>query len=51
MVEKNKEFVMDWIKERKDTFSDWHSEIWNYGETAFREYRSAKWYVELLRKE
>ncbi len=51
MVEKNKQFILNWVDENKSALSDWHQVIWNYGETAFREYRSAKWYVELLRKE
>ena len=31
--------------------SDFHLEIWRYAETAFREYRSARAYCDLLRKE
>ncbi len=46
-----KQFIMDWLTEREGQFSKWHSTIWDYGETAWREYRSAKWYVELLEKE
>ena len=31
--------------------SDWHSTIWDFHEPAWREYRSAAWYVERLRAE
>lgn len=31
--------------------SAWTSTIWNYGETAWREYKSAAFYVDLLRNE
>ena len=51
MLEQKKQFIMDWITERGTQFSDWHNIIWNFGETAFREYRSSKWYVEKLREE
>ncbi|NIM00338.1 MAG: amidohydrolase, partial [Acidobacteria bacterium] len=35
---------------RKD-LSAWHDQIWDYHEPAWREYRSAAWYVERLRRE
>lgn len=31
--------------------SDWTSTIWGFGETAWREYKSAAWYVARLRRE
>lgn len=31
--------------------SDWTGTIWQFGETAWREYKSAAWYVERLRAE
>lgn len=51
MVDKEKQSVFDWIDDNQEWLSDFHQEIWNYAETAFREYKSAEAYVELLRKE
>ena len=41
----------DWIESNRRRLSDFHLEIWNYAETAFREYRSSRAYVELLLRE
>ena len=43
--------ALEWIDANRDRFSDFHTEIWNYAEPAYREYRSAQAYVELLRRE
>lgn len=43
--------AIDFVDVNEKWLSDFHKEIWNYAEPAFREYRSAKAYVELLRKE
>ncbi|MBI3455072.1 MAG: amidohydrolase [Candidatus Rokubacteria bacterium] len=43
--------VFAWIDEHRARLSDWHLVIWHYAETAWREYRSAAFYVDLLRKE
>lgn len=51
MVEKEKQSIADWVNQSKDDLSDWNQEIWNYAETAWREYKSSKWYVQRLRKE
>jgi aminobenzoyl-glutamate utilization protein B len=40
-----------WVESRIDDLSDWHSVIFEHGETAWREYRSSAWYVERLRAE
>ncbi|MEO0487019.1 MAG: amidohydrolase [Pseudomonadota bacterium] len=40
-----------YIDRRMPEVSDWTQTIWSYGETAWREYRSAAFYVDLLRKE
>ena len=40
-----------WIDAHRADLSDWCSTIFNYGETAWREYQSAAWYVERLRAE
>lgn len=38
-----------WIDEHRGDLLDAHSYIWGLGEPAWREYRSAAWYVEKLR--
>ncbi|MDQ6602155.1 MAG: amidohydrolase, partial [Chloroflexota bacterium] len=46
-----KQHAMDWIEENRQRFSAFDMEIWRYAEPAWREYKSAKAYVELLRAE
>lgn len=46
-----KQTVLNWVDERSGDLSDWNQTIWHYGETAWREYKSAAWYVERLRAE
>ncbi len=46
-----KQHAMDWIEENRQRFSEFDMEIWRYAEPAWREYKSAKAYVELLRAE
>ena len=43
-----KGFAQSWIEQRRAEWSSWNREIWDYGETAWREYRSAAWYVDRL---
>lgn len=38
----------DWIEAHRAEWSDWNRTIWDFGETAWREYRSSAWYVDLL---
>lgn len=38
----------DWIESRRAEWSAWNRTIWDFGETAWREYRSAAWYCDLL---
>ena len=40
-----------YVSRRMPELSDWTRTIWDYGETAWREYRSAAFYVDLLRRE
>ncbi len=40
-----------WIETHKQDLSDWTATIFDYAEPAWREYRSAEWYVERLRSE
>ena len=46
-----KQFAHDWIDQNRQRLSDFDLEIWRYAEPAWREYRSAKAYVDLLRDE
>lgn len=39
------------VARRMGEISDWTRRIWDHGETAWREYRSAAFYVDLLRRE
>jgi len=50
-IPEEKRTIFDWIDDNERWISGFHREIWNYAEPAFREYRSAKAYVELLRGE
>jgi len=38
-----------WIEEHRRRFSDFNLQIWNFAEPAWREYKSARAYVDLLR--
>ncbi|MEM8591860.1 MAG: amidohydrolase [Pseudomonadota bacterium] len=40
-----------YVSQRMPEISRWTRDIWEMGETAWREYRSAAYYVELLREE
>lgn len=51
MISENKQHVMSWVEENKSQLSDWNQTIWHYGETAWREYKSAAWYVKQLREQ
>jgi len=43
--------AFDWIEGKRQAWSAWHAQIWDLAETAWREYRSAAWYVAKLREE
>src|SRR5699024_6026865 len=51
MMTSEKESVITWITEKEKILSDWNQTIWNYGETAWREYKSSKWYMDILKEE
>ena len=40
-----------WIESRRAEWSRWNRTIWDFGETAWREYRSAAWYADMLESE
>ena len=44
-----KKTALDWVRTNEPWLSQTHSEIWNFHETAWREYRSAEYYMDLLR--
>lgn len=43
--------AMAWIEEHLVRLTEWHTQIWEFAEPAWREYRSVDWYVERLRAE
>ncbi|MEZ4506627.1 MAG: hypothetical protein R2848_12470 [Thermomicrobiales bacterium] len=46
-----KQFAFDWLDQNRQRLSDFDLEIWGYAEPAWREYKSAKAYVDLLRSD
>lgn len=46
-----KKTAFAWIDHRHGDWSAWNAHIWDLAETAWREYRSAEWYVKRLRAE
>ncbi|GIW04286.1 MAG: hypothetical protein KatS3mg059_0906 [Thermomicrobiales bacterium] len=46
-----KETALDWIEQNQSRLSDFHMQIWHYHEPAWREYKSARAYCDLLRAE
>lgn len=50
-LSEQKRFAFDWIEANKGRFSEWNLQIWNLAEPAWREYRSARLYCDLLKKE
>ena len=45
-----KQTVFDWIDQHRAELSEQHLLVWNFAEPAWREYRSAAFFVDLLRK-
>ena len=43
--------ALDWVDRQQQTLSEWHRTIWDFAEPAWREYRSAAWFVERLTAE
>jgi aminobenzoyl-glutamate utilization protein B len=41
-VPEQKLSALNWIDANRGRFSDFHLEIWNYAETAWREYKSSQ---------
>ncbi|MFN3337707.1 MAG: amidohydrolase, partial [Thermomicrobium sp.] len=49
-LDEAKKTAFRWIEENADWLSEFDLEIWRYAEPAWREYKSARAYVELLRR-
>jgi aminobenzoyl-glutamate utilization protein B len=47
---KLKELAREWVERHRGEWSQWHRTIWELAEPAWREYRSAAWYVDRLRR-
>jgi len=47
----SKKTAFNWIDENAERISDFHQLIWNYAETSFREYKSAKAFVDFHKEE
>lgn len=43
--------AQQWVSDHRTEWSGWASTIFDHAETAWREYRSAAWYVDRLRRE
>ena len=50
-LDDQKQVGFEWITKNRKRLSQWHAQIWDFHEPAWREYRSAAWYVERLRAE
>ncbi len=51
MMTPEKQTAIDWVAANERRLSEWHQVIWGYAEPAWREYKSAAWYVDRLRAE
>ena len=40
--------ALAWVEDNRPDWSAWTRTIWDFGETAWREYRSVDFYVDLL---
>ncbi|MDP9138152.1 MAG: amidohydrolase [Pseudomonadota bacterium] len=51
MTDHAKVAAFRWVDDNHHDWSSWNALIWDLGETAWREYRSAEWYVRKLSSE
>lgn len=51
MISSAQQTALDHVEGSRQDLSDWTKTIFDFGETAWREYRSCAWYVERLRAE
>jgi aminobenzoyl-glutamate utilization protein B len=45
-----KEWAHGWVDGHREALSEWHRTIWEFAEPAWREYRSAAWFVDRLQQ-
>src|SRR5262252_8282692 len=45
-----KELAHGWVDGHREALSEWHRTIWEFAEPAWREYRSAAWFVDRLQR-
>ncbi len=48
---REKETAFAWVESHRADLSEWNATIWDLHEPSWREYRSAAWYVDRLRRE
>ena len=48
MIDQAKATALRWVDDNHQDWSSWNALIWDFAETAWREYRSADWYVRKL---
>ena len=51
ITEAAKQTARTWVDTHLTLLTEWHTRIWELAEPAWREYRSAEWYVQLLREQ
>jgi aminobenzoyl-glutamate utilization protein B len=51
MPDSEKRTAFEWVDAHRRDWSGWNAHIWDLAETAWREYRSAEWYVSKLKSE
>jgi aminobenzoyl-glutamate utilization protein B len=51
MIEQARAAAFRWVDDNHRDWSSWNAYIWDLAETAWREYRSAEWYVKKLKAE
>jgi aminobenzoyl-glutamate utilization protein B len=51
MSDEAKRTAAEWVEANAHDLSAWHQTIWGYAEPAWREYKSAAFYVDLLRRQ
>ncbi len=44
-----KELGIGWVEAHREALSGWHRTVWEFAEPAWREYRTAAWFVERLK--
>ncbi len=50
-MEDAKQTALSWVDRNEQMLSGFHQQIWEYAEPAWREYKSARAYCDLLNRE